>query len=261
LFRPATAWRVRRDTNTGTPLSPDEPAAPNPPDGVVFSYLLGAHADGPVTLEVLETATGQLFRRFSSEDPPDLPVPLHNAPGYWLRPPQRLAATPGLHRFVWNLRFAPPAVDRFTYPLAAVPHDTPKVPEGLWVLPGVYQVRLTVGGRVFRQAVMIKMDPRVKTPSADLALQFQLSKALDDAMRQIADARAALVKRRAGSPGDAGTPLDAAMAALDSAYPPLPELFSTIQEADVRPTASVEAATAGALKAADAAVATAREVE
>ena len=41
LFRPPTAWRFRWNKNTDTPLPPDEPAAPNPPDGVVISYLLG----------------------------------------------------------------------------------------------------------------------------------------------------------------------------------------------------------------------------
>src|SRR5262249_20311445 len=37
LFRPATAWRFRWNKNTDTPLPPDEPAAPNPPDGVIIS--------------------------------------------------------------------------------------------------------------------------------------------------------------------------------------------------------------------------------
>ena len=38
LFKPAAAYRVRRDTNTDTPLPPDEPAGENPPDGAVIDY-------------------------------------------------------------------------------------------------------------------------------------------------------------------------------------------------------------------------------
>ena len=44
LFKPAPAYRVQRDTNTDTPLPPDEPAAPNPPDGAILDYYLPAAA-------------------------------------------------------------------------------------------------------------------------------------------------------------------------------------------------------------------------
>ncbi len=47
LFRPGTAWRFRWNKNTDTPLPPDEPAAPNPPDGVTISYLLSAPLPSP----------------------------------------------------------------------------------------------------------------------------------------------------------------------------------------------------------------------
>src|SRR5437763_83508 len=36
LFKPATAWRARWNTNTDTPIPPDEAAAPNPPDGAII---------------------------------------------------------------------------------------------------------------------------------------------------------------------------------------------------------------------------------
>src|SRR6185295_18889380 len=69
LFRPPSAWRFRWNKNTDTPLPPDEPAAPNPPDGVTISYLLGAGVTGPVTLEIIEAVSGELLRRYSSDDP------------------------------------------------------------------------------------------------------------------------------------------------------------------------------------------------
>ncbi|MDQ2898976.1 MAG: glycoside hydrolase, partial [Acidobacteriota bacterium] len=68
LFRPETALRVRWDTNTDTPLPPDEPAGQNPPDGAILDYFLGKETSGEVTIEILDRA-GQLVRRFSSGDP------------------------------------------------------------------------------------------------------------------------------------------------------------------------------------------------
>src|SRR4029453_8249380 len=163
LFSPAVAWRFRWNKNTDTPLPPDEPAAPNPPDGVVISYLLGVAPKGPVVLDIIDPTTGDTVRRYSSDDPAETPVEGRTIPDYCVRPPQRLLATPGLHRFVWNVRYAPPAVDTFSYPISAVARNTPKAPEGILAAPGTYQVRLTVDGQPFRRAVVVRIDPRVKT--------------------------------------------------------------------------------------------------
>ena len=260
LFRPSIAWRFRWNKNTDTPLPPDEPAAPNPPDGVVISYLLGPNARGPVTLEILDTASGQLLRRYSSDDMAEPPLPSRNIPDYWIRPTQRLAATPGLHRFVWDVRYAPPVVDRADYPIAAVIRNTPQVPQGRWPLPGLYQVRLTVGGRTYRQAVSVKMDPRVRMPVADMTLQFKLSTSLDDAMRALSEARAELKRRQSVATGDLTARLQTIASALADASASLPALFSAIQDVDARPTAATEAATNDALKKADAALAAAKEL-
>jgi len=254
LFRTATAWRFRSNKNTDTPLPPDEPAAANPPDGVVFSYLLGAGAERPVTLEIIETLTGETIRRYSSDDAAEGPIPGRNMPDYWIRPPQRVMTSPGLHRFVWDLRYAPPAVDRFTYPIAAAASDTPRVPRGMFVMPGTYQVRLTVGGRVLRQPVVVRMDPRVKTPVADLALQLRLSKSVDAALRQLARARAEVAGRIAAASGGEAVRLQALAQQLQEAYAPLPALFDALQEADLRPTPAVEATVAEALKRVEAAI-------
>ncbi|MGH7120423.1 MAG: WD40/YVTN/BNR-like repeat-containing protein, partial [Acetobacteraceae bacterium] len=59
LFKPEAATRVRRDTNTDTPLPPDEPLGKNPPDGAIMDYYLAQPASGPVTLEILD-AKGKL---------------------------------------------------------------------------------------------------------------------------------------------------------------------------------------------------------
>ena len=160
-----------------------------------------------MTLEILDAVTGEVFRKYSSADPDDPPVPGRNIPDYWIRPQQKLSAAPGLHRFVWDVRYAPPEVDSFTYPISAVAHNTPKDPQGMFVLPGTYQVRLTVGGRTYRQAVVVRMDPRVKTSVADLALQYKLSKAVDDMMRKLAAARADVAAKSNGATGEAAARL------------------------------------------------------
>lgn len=247
LFRPSTAWRFRWNKNTDTPWPPDEPTMPNPPDGVAINYLVGANVTGPVTLDILENvpatatarSTTRLLRHFSSDDPDEPLVPLaeRNIPDQWIRPQLKLAATPGLHRFIWDLRLPRPAAGTFAYPISAIYRYTPKEPRGAFVLPGSYLLRLTVGGRVFSQALTVKLDPRVKTPMADLTLQYTLSKKISDLMQQLVDA-----KRTRPS------------AAIDAAYAPLTDLFNRLQDADVRPTAAVEAAATAAIARAEAAL-------
>ena len=43
LFAPITAYRVRRNVNTDTPLPPEEPHGTNPPDGAIFYYTLARY--------------------------------------------------------------------------------------------------------------------------------------------------------------------------------------------------------------------------
>jgi len=252
LFRPAPAWRFRWNKNTDTPLPPDEPAAPNPPDGVVISYVLAQAAAGPVELEILEGATGELIRKYSSTDPPETPVEGRNIPDYWIRPSSRLQTSAGLHRFVWDVRYAPPAVDERSYPIAAVAGNTPIAPQGVFVLPGTYQVRLSVGGQSFRQAVTVRLDPRVKTPLTDLGVQVKLSRAVDVMLRRVSEARAGVAAKVAGSSVDDGAALRARMTELQTVSGQLAELFDVLQEADVKPTPAVEAAVAAAIARAEA---------
>ena len=179
LFRPQTAWRVRWDTNTDTPLPPDEAAGENPPDGSMIDYFVGSDTSAPLTLEIKDE-TGQVVRRYSSADPVPTPEPALSIPPYWVRPPQRLASEPGLHRFLWDLHYAPVPNLQPQYPIAAVYRNTSPEPTAPWAMPGKYTVVLTVGGESYRQPLTLLMDPRVKTSDADLAQQFKLSKQLYD---------------------------------------------------------------------------------
>ena len=169
LFKPTTAWRVRWNTNTDTPLPPDESNLPNPPEGAILNYYLKSPAS-LVTLEILQT-DGRLVRRFSTQihvtpipEPSAAPVPT-----YWYRQPQGLSAAPGMHRFTWDVHYQPIAGGggggRGGLPIAAVPYNTVPVPSTPWVNPGTYTVKLTVDGKSYSQPIVVKQDPRVKTPT------------------------------------------------------------------------------------------------
>lgn len=177
LFKPQTALRIRWDTNTDTPLPPDEPAGENPPQGAMLDYSLGAETSGTVALEIRDAA-GHLVRRFASHDPVPPPDPELKIPSYWLQPPRVLSTAPGLHRFFWDMHGAPLPKAEANYPMAAVAHETEPQPSAPWVLPGDYSVSLTSGGKTFSQPLKIKMDPRIKVSMADLTTQFQLSSKL-----------------------------------------------------------------------------------
>jgi len=176
LFKPAPAFRVRRDTNTDTPLPPDEPAGKNPPDGAVLDYLVGKPASGAVTIEILD-AKSQLVRRYTSTDKPEISeddLKTLSIPPYWVRLPQVVPTTAGIHRWVWDLHYAPPESLRHEYPIAAIPNDTPRLPLGPRALPGSYTVRLTANGSTYTAPLIVKMDPRVKTSQSGLQQQFDV---------------------------------------------------------------------------------------
>jgi len=185
LFRPGITYRVRRNVNTDTPLPPEEPAGKNPPDGAIFDYNLQSAASGPVKLQILD-ANGRIVRAFSSADKPEATMEQLgkelNVPLYWIRPPQILSDAAGAHRFVWDLRIPPPASLRHEYPISAIVHDTPRLPVGPAVMPGMYSVRLDVAGQTYTQPLEIKMDPRIIAPVDQLDQQFRLASRICEAM-------------------------------------------------------------------------------
>ncbi|MBZ5553437.1 MAG: glycoside hydrolase [Acidobacteriia bacterium] len=187
LFKPRTAYRVRWNQNTDTPLPPEEPAGQNPPDGAILNYYLNSKAAEPVTIEILDHA-GKRVRRFSSVDKPEvtkeeLDKELH-VPTHWVRMPEIHSAEAGMHRFVWDLHYPPVSSLRHEYPISAIDKNTPREPRGPLALPGTYTVRLTAGGKTYTQPLTLKMDPRISTPAAGLEQQFKLAAQIAEAMEQ-----------------------------------------------------------------------------
>jgi photosystem II stability/assembly factor-like uncharacterized protein len=204
LFQPETAYRVQRNVNTDTPLPPEEPVGQNPPDGAIIDYYLKSDASTPVTLEIFDRA-GKLVRRFSSADKPEpLDEKEINVPLYWIRPQRNPSAKAGMQRFVWDLHYPEPKAENHDYPISAIYMDTPRGPLGPVVMPGEYNVKLTVGGRTYTRPLTVELDPRVKTPRAGLQQQFALSMqtaegmtASFDALEQIKRVRAQIKELRA----------------------------------------------------------------
>jgi photosystem II stability/assembly factor-like uncharacterized protein len=204
LFAPASAYRVQRDTNTDTPLPPDEPAAANPPDGAILDYYLPAAAAN-VTLEILDA--GRVVRKFSSTDKPEVSeeeLEKQLIPMYWIRKFHQLSTDAGMHRWVWDLHYPAPAATGHDFPIAAIPHDTPRYPLGPTVLPGKYTVRLTVDGKSSTAPLTVKMDPRVKTGLPGLQKKFNaetslaaVTTATTQALRQGASIREQIEKSSA----------------------------------------------------------------
>jgi photosystem II stability/assembly factor-like uncharacterized protein len=199
LFRPGVAYRVRPGGDQGTPVPMDEALAANPQDGAAVDYYLKQKSSGPVQLEILD-AEGKLVRRFASNDelrktdPKDVEFLMQ-----WVRDQKPLSAEAGMHRFVWDLR----------YPQPQSVHTTFWGPAGPLAAPGSYIVRLTANGKSSTQPLTIKIDPRVKTPQAELVRQFELASKLaarlgevSSAMQQAGELRKQIEARKKESGGN-----------------------------------------------------------
>ena len=149
LFRPAEAIKLPEPSEQGTPLPKDEPSAENPPSGAIIDYYLKGTSSAPVALEILD-ASGTVVRRFASDDRPQPRDPDALAVQVvWAPQAEPLPATPGMHRWVWDLRGAP----------ASTPGG--RGGRGATISqPGRYSVRLTVDGKVFTQPLVVRQDPR-----------------------------------------------------------------------------------------------------
>ncbi len=197
LFKPAAAVRVRWNMFSDTPLPPEEPTGQNPLDGAAIDYKLDVAARN-VTLEILDAA-GNIVRKYASTDKPEaIDTNAFQYPIYWFRPQQQIATTTGHHRFVWDLRYAPPRGSDREYTISAVYHNTPTSPNGPFVYPGQYKVRLTVDGKALEQTIEVQMDPRVTINVEDAQLQTDYSLACYNAYHKLQDIREAIDQKLAG---------------------------------------------------------------
>jgi hypothetical protein len=181
----------------------------NPPRGAVIDYVITSDAPGPVTLEILDSK-GNPVRRWSSEErprPPDLSRIVVTPD--WVTPAEPVSTAAGMHRFVWDLRYA--------LPKELVGGGGFRGGSGPWAPPGRYTVRLTAGGKTFTQPLDVVKDPRLGAgvTDADLAQQLELVRDI-----QAERVRVALAQRQV-------TTLRTQIAALKKAGTKLPPAFDS----------------------------------
>ncbi|HEY7781447.1 MAG TPA: hypothetical protein VIC85_14660 [Ktedonobacterales bacterium] len=184
-------------------------AGKNPHDGAYITYHLKEKPKGEAILTVLDAA-GTEIRSFTSEErkvPTSLTKDRRTSTAQEIKretTEPKVPVKPGLNRFFWDLRYpgARP-VDGFVTGSGEL--SGPVAP------PGRYQVRLTVGGKSWTEALEVREDPRVTTSADDLRAQFELLLRIRDSLsaahegvatlRAIRDQVAAWVQRTEGQPG------------------------------------------------------------
>src|SRR5208337_3108382 len=133
---------------------------------------------GDITLAIFDQ-NGQLVRELSSKPQPARTEPPPNVPNYWLARPVPVPRNAGMNRYVWDLRYTAPDAIQHTYSIAALYENTPPEPQGPFVVPGKYEVRLTVNGKTYKQPLTVGLDPRVTMAPGALEQQLELQKKID----------------------------------------------------------------------------------
>jgi photosystem II stability/assembly factor-like uncharacterized protein len=107
----------------------------NPPRGAIINYWIGYDAVGePVAVDILDD-DGELIRRVAEH-----------------------TAERGIARTVWDLRFeAPPSDSQSSW----------RKPSGRFVVPGDYEIRVSVGEREHRVPLRVEGDPAVEVSMRD----------------------------------------------------------------------------------------------
>jgi photosystem II stability/assembly factor-like uncharacterized protein len=149
---------------------------------LAIDYYLKTKA-AKVTIDILD-AQGTVIRTITG--PEDKPVEDEDDGGFG-PPPAKVGLDAGHNRFVWDLRYAGATV----FPGLVMWGGSPK--QGPLALPGTYQVRVTADGQSGTKPFKIALDPRVKTPMADLQAEFELALKVRD---RVSDADGAVVAVR-----------------------------------------------------------------
>ena len=252
LFRPESTYRM---DGASPPLPPTATIGRNPPNGAVVYYSLKAKPTTDVVLEFLDSS-GKSIRKFtgraaprpspqpqadSSASPSASPTPTpgtaqvttppeepqvpsgEESEGFGPPRSPRVTTDVGLNRFVWDLRYA----EAVRFPGMILWAGETRGPR---LVPGTYQVKLTVDGQTMSENFEVKPDPRVTTPASDYAKQLELGLKIRDkvsethnAIIQIREVRKQvddLLKRVAGQPSfkvinDAASNLKKSLASVE----------------------------------------------
>ncbi len=133
-----------------------------------------------LTLDILDSR-GQVVRTFNGAPPAPPPaagsaatVPEEGGPP---RPPAGVPMSAGLNRFTWDLASQPVV----SFPGMILWGATQNGPA---VVPGTYQVRLTVDGKAQTQSFDVKKHPQRDITDADLRIQFDVATQIRDKVNE-----------------------------------------------------------------------------
>jgi photosystem II stability/assembly factor-like uncharacterized protein len=180
LYQPAPVHRLYFPQD----VDKRRPVGENPPNGAIISYYLKAEPKNEITLEISDQQ-GKLVRKYSSKEKKNK----NEQPPEWPdleKPPELLPTAAGMNRFPWNLRYDTP----LELPGAFYAGNGP---EGPIVLPGIYQLKLTVNGKSSVSQLEVQQDPRIKASMEDLRKQYELSSKVS---QRIAELHAAVMQIR-----------------------------------------------------------------
>ena len=159
------------ENTEGAPGSPGEDAGNSAAAGPGSADQSAKPAGkSPVKISI-EDSAGRVIRQYppksaeNDEGPAEVPE--------FRRRPNNVPAEKGLNRFTWDLRYDSAS----RVPGTAHWGGGGGGPE---VLPGTYQVKLTVAGRTYTAPLEVKLDPRLKVSRADLEKRLDLALKIRD---------------------------------------------------------------------------------
>ncbi len=184
LFKPKESYRMAG--GGGFALPPTATIGRNPAGGVVVYYSLKARPTTDLVLEFLDS-TGKSVNKFTTRLPrpggqgqggsPDQTAAGGDEGFFGGGAPARATTDVGLNRFVWDLRY--PDATRFPGMILWAGQT-----QGPRIVPGNYQVKLTVDGQTMTENFEVKGDPRLSTTAADYAKQLDLSLKIRDKLTE-----------------------------------------------------------------------------
>jgi hypothetical protein len=145
----------------------------NPPNGAIVYYWLDEGVSSPVSLAVYDEG-GAAIANFRSDDS-SLPAA------------KRPSVSPGLNRFVWDLKYpGPETLDTGLAPLRNKPLAEPAdPPAGPTVVPGQYRVEMSLGSQTMAAEFSIVKDPRLSTTPEGYRQQFELVRELTASLGKV----------------------------------------------------------------------------
>jgi photosystem II stability/assembly factor-like uncharacterized protein len=176
LFKPEESYRMPGGSfRGGGQVSIGE----NPPAGATIWFYLKDKPKGDIALEILDAA-GKSVKKFSSRAPEggDAPAAGGRRGGGG---PARVPAEKGLNRFAWDLRYP----DATTFPGMILWAGNTSGPRAV---PGNYQVKLTVDGKMLTETFEVRKDPRVPTTQEEFQKQFDLLVKIRDKFSETSEA-------------------------------------------------------------------------